>query len=262
MSVRVMSLVWSLNLPDSQKIVLLALADSANDEGHCWPSMASLSAKCSKSERTIQGVIKDLVAAGHLTRKEISGKGCNYYVHPRSNCTPATPAASAPRKDCAPQGLPQTPAAAADKPSRTIIKGLADAKPKRARKVASDFPIPDWLPAGPWAAFLEMRKQKAAWPTASAVELLVQKLDRWRAQGHDPGEVLNASVENNWTGIFEPKASHNGRLPHTNDHAGIRGSRPDPAFDMFLQAQRDLQAEAQREDQGSDFSAWPALPPH
>lgn len=114
MSVSVMTDVWAIDLPDSQKIVLLALADSANDEGHCWPSMATLVKKCSKGERTIQGVIKQLVDAGHLTRKEVRGKGCNYYVHPRKDCAPADTAP--------PQRTAKTPAATADKPSRTIIK--------------------------------------------------------------------------------------------------------------------------------------------
>ena len=54
MSVRIMTAVWSVTLPDSEKIVLLALADCANDEGLCWPSMATLAAKCSKSERDRQ----------------------------------------------------------------------------------------------------------------------------------------------------------------------------------------------------------------
>ena len=88
MSVRVMTAVWALSLPDSEKLVLLALADCANDEGGCWPSMRTLATKCSKSDRTIQGAIKALAQAGHLTRNETIGKGCSYVVHPRSRCTP------------------------------------------------------------------------------------------------------------------------------------------------------------------------------
>jgi hypothetical protein len=113
-----MTRVWELDLPDSDKIVLLALADCANDEGHCWPSVASLVRKCSKSERTIQASIKRLVDEGLLVRREVPGKGCNYTVLPR------TPAATSPRSGCTPagaaraQGLRDTPAAAADKPSK------------------------------------------------------------------------------------------------------------------------------------------------
>lgn len=82
MSIRIMSAVWEIDLPDSEKLVLLALADCANDEGHCWPSMKTLANKCSKSDRTVQATIKRLVEAGHLSRVETVGKGCHYYVHP------------------------------------------------------------------------------------------------------------------------------------------------------------------------------------
>lgn len=117
MSVRAMSAVWELDLPDSDKIVLLALADCANDEGHCWPSVQSLVRKCSKSERTIQASIKRLVDEGHLTRREVPGKGCNYTVHPHhkriDHRSDNAPAVTAP-----PQGTAKTPAAAADKPPK------------------------------------------------------------------------------------------------------------------------------------------------
>lgn len=139
MSVRVMTEVWNLNLPDSQKIVLLALADSANDEGHCWPSMLSLARKCSKGQRTVQGVIKALVEAGHVTRREVAGRGCEYWVHPRKDCAPADtapvqssrPAGTAPRRRCAepPQPLRDTPAAAADKPSENHQEPSKDSQP-------------------------------------------------------------------------------------------------------------------------------------
>ena len=119
MSVRIMSLVWEMELPDSEKIVLLALADCANDEGHCWPGMPSLVKKCCKSDRTIQAAIRTLCAKGHLTRREVVGKGCNYTVHPivrfASPRTGFAPEAASP-----PKPLAQTPEAVSGKPSRTV----------------------------------------------------------------------------------------------------------------------------------------------
>jgi hypothetical protein len=80
----------------------------------------------------------------------------------------------------------------------------------------ADWPeLPDWLPPKPWNAFLAMRREKRKWPTPDAVELMVGKLERWRAMGHDPTAILNTSTENSWTGIFEPKASSNDRSPHS-----------------------------------------------
>jgi hypothetical protein len=119
MSVSVMATVWKLQLPDSEKIVLLALADCANDEGHCWPGMTSLCRKTSKSDRTVQQAIQALVGRGHLTRREIIGKGCNYTVHPRSDFTP--------ERTSPPKGTTLTPEAASGKPSRTIRTSRAKA---------------------------------------------------------------------------------------------------------------------------------------
>lgn len=204
MSVRVMSLVWQLDLPDSQKIVLLALADSANDEGHCWPSMASLTRKCSKGERTIQGVIKELVTAGHLTRQEVPGKGCNYYIHPRSDCAPAI---SAP-----PQGTTKTPAAAADKPSGTINKGSG----KRTREKTA---FPDWLPLDEWRGFVAMRITIKKPLTDRAIAGVLAELERLRTAGNDPGKVLDQSTRRCWRDVYELKERDDGR-----SHQNIRAS--------------------------------------
>lgn len=73
--------------------------------------------------------------------------------------------------------------------------------------------IPDWVPVKPWNGYLEMRKDKRAWPTAYAVELIVSDLRKWRAKGHDPGAILNTSTVSKWTGIFEPKGGPNGQHP-------------------------------------------------
>lgn len=103
-----MTAVWEILLPDSEKIALLALADCANDEGLCWPSMATLAKKCSKSDRTVQKAIQSLCEKGHLSRDERPGKGVLYQIHPRSDCTPETASP--------PKGTTQTPEAASDKP--------------------------------------------------------------------------------------------------------------------------------------------------
>lgn len=148
MSVRIMTQVWELELPDSQKIVMLALADCANDEGMCWPSIATLARKCSKSERTIQSMIRKLEEDGLVTREEVCGKGNRYYLHPRKDCTPAN---SAPL-----QGTTTTPAAAAPPPrsrcTQTVKEpsGTVRGGARRARDTGTtldvDFGSEDWTP--------------------------------------------------------------------------------------------------------------------
>lgn len=155
-----MTAVWALTLSDSDKLVLLALADCANDEGLCWPSMKTLTAKCSKTDRTIQAAIKSLVTAGHLTREEVVGKGCRYFVHPRSECAPE--AASPPKRTT------PTPEAASDKPSRTITTT------KRASRLPDDFVVPiDWIA---WAI------AERGWSEADARSEAASFCDYWQAE--------------------------------------------------------------------------------
>jgi hypothetical protein len=148
MSVRVMTQVWALDLPDSEKLVLLALADCANDEGGCWPSMKTLADKCSKSDRTVQAAIQSLVSKGHLTREENPGKGCHYYVHPRFPKADApTPEAASPRKDFAPKQVRATPEAASPDPrsgfGQTVKNHQEPSEVKSAD--ADDFTFSDFV---------------------------------------------------------------------------------------------------------------------
>ena len=148
-----MSDVWSIDLLDSQKIVLLALADCANDEGQCWPSMATLAKKCSKSERTVQGVIKQLVDVGHLSREEIVGRGCKYVVHPvkiaPADASPPQPLRRRRERQKPPQPLRVTPAAAADKPSKNHNQPSDPCASDDARAVTPALIVDAWNRTAP-----------------------------------------------------------------------------------------------------------------
>jgi hypothetical protein len=82
MSIALMTAAWALDIPTGEKIVLLSLADNANDGGHCWPSMALIAKRSGMTTRGSQLIVQRLVLSGHLTRTEIPGKGCKYIVHP------------------------------------------------------------------------------------------------------------------------------------------------------------------------------------
>lgn len=208
-----MSAAWDLDIPSTEKMVLMCLCDYANDEGgNCWPSVATLARKCSKSARTIQGAIQWLAKHRFLTTKDAPGKSHSFTLDPRKICAPAETAP--------PQKTAQTPASSAPNPSGTTNEGLAIAKPTRAKGWP---PIPEWVPVEQWNGYIEMRRRQRASPTPRAVGLLIGKLGRWRDKGHDPGEILDASTERNWTGIFEPKEQLNGQPHHKIQRSGGEG---------------------------------------
>lgn len=92
MSIRIMSAVWERDdLTSTQKLVLLALADWANDEGLCWPSIEQLIKKSSLKRRAVQITIRSLEESGFVHREENVGKGNRYWINiPVQNMHPCT----------------------------------------------------------------------------------------------------------------------------------------------------------------------------
>lgn len=76
MSIMVMSCVWKhAPVDQGQLLVLLALADFADDDGWSFPAMATLAAKARMSERTAQRAVRAMQDAGFLTIAENAGPG-------------------------------------------------------------------------------------------------------------------------------------------------------------------------------------------
>lgn len=64
MSIELMSKAWKLDLSIGEKLLLLKLADHANDEGVCWPGQGSLARLCSMSERAVRDNLRRLQVRG------------------------------------------------------------------------------------------------------------------------------------------------------------------------------------------------------
>lgn len=85
MSIKLMSLVWQTKLKGATKMLLLALADSANDEGVTWPSLNTLAKKCSISRREVCRSLRELIEIGVLSkqpRERINGSNSSncYFI--------------------------------------------------------------------------------------------------------------------------------------------------------------------------------------
>ncbi len=94
MSIRVMTWVWEQSQAEGlERLVLLAIADNANDQGgNAWPSVQTLRTKAKVSERTVQRAVRRLVALGELRVSQGAGQnGVNVYtvvMTPRPAVTP------------------------------------------------------------------------------------------------------------------------------------------------------------------------------
>lgn len=61
-----MNWAWQQTLTPTLKLVLMALSDAADDQGVCWPSVATLAKKCSVSTRTVRRSLRVLTDSGML----------------------------------------------------------------------------------------------------------------------------------------------------------------------------------------------------
>lgn len=76
-----MSLAWKVTCEThTQKLVLIALADNANDQHVCWPSTIHLAKKCNLSQQGVIDQIEKLSTAGHVKVERARGRANRYIV--------------------------------------------------------------------------------------------------------------------------------------------------------------------------------------
>lgn len=208
-----MTLAFKSTLPTTQKFVLVALCDSANDQGECYPSVPVLAEKCSLSERAVQTAVSVLEGFGYVRREFRKGRSTVYWInptpaaaapHPRTTFTPAgaappqelhpTPAAPAPGGAPAapppPQLLHPTPAAPA--PITVKEPSIEPSKEPSGKHQPPD--VSDVV----WGDFGRLRTAKKAPITATAIAGIRREADKagWSMQA-----ALEQCCERGWTGF-------------------------------------------------------------
>jgi len=196
-----MTTVWDMDLPPGEKIVLLALADQANDEGRqCWPSVETIMRRSGQGERTVRRALSSLEEKGHLTRHHRVNDSTQYHLHP---CQIGTPAELAP--------VPNQPARGANlapKPPVTLSPKTSSSTKERAPK-APTFSLPSDIPADEWADFEAMRRSIRKPMTDGIRTKILARLRKLQADGYPPGAVLSHSTLNSYQGLFPPKDERN-----------------------------------------------------
>lgn len=102
-------------MPPAKKSVLISLADNANDEGVCWPSIRHICERTCLSERAVQLAVRWLMAHGALAIRSRNGRSTVFSVSPASYVPP--------------HGLHPTPAPDAPPPPHQMHPGGARAAP-------------------------------------------------------------------------------------------------------------------------------------
>ncbi|WP_223217652.1 helix-turn-helix domain-containing protein [Paraburkholderia phenoliruptrix] len=222
----IMSACWPLQgMSLAQKAVLISLADNANDQGVCWPSIATIAKRICASERAVQNAIKWLESARIVVANRNNGRHTSYTIapaayappqemHPRTKCTGAgdapTPAADAgdPRSRCTtpPHQVPSNRKEPSEEPSENRQPA------RRAPRVALHdelrlIELPEGIARDVWAMWCEHREAKAKeapW-TRGAATVSIKRLVKLAAAGQPPEVTVEEAVLRGWTGLFPVK---------------------------------------------------------
>lgn len=192
-------------------LVLLALADFADDGGHCWPSIARVAEKARMSERNCRRILRRLEDAGHLVTEAQRGRGntCRYTIVVSRRTASEAPSEK-PDTLAAFRKTGQTghlkPDTTGHKTGhscvrRTVIEPSLEPSEKNAREDVREILL---SVLSPEAAddYIDHRKAKRAKLTARAASLIAKKLEHHP----DPDAVVRESVANGWTGVFPENA--------------------------------------------------------
>ena len=193
-----------------RKLVLIKLADNANDQGECWPSYQYIADQCEISKRSVISHINALCESGLLTKiyrdGTLKGNSSNLYCLTIGGEFTAPPSANAapPSANAAPP-----PSANAAPRISNSLEPVKEPVIKDTRKQKDAFMLPDGLNQFAWDRWIEYRKQarlKAYTNTPMSAGVQAKKLIE--ISGGDLNiqmMIVNQSIESSWSGLFPLK---------------------------------------------------------
>lgn len=103
LSISLMAAVWRLKTGShTEKLVLLALADNANDSGVCWPSVGTIAKKCNLSKPSVHAHLRALEAKNPpwLITTQNTGRSSTYKLSIPDLLSSLTPPVKEPNTPC------------------------------------------------------------------------------------------------------------------------------------------------------------------
>lgn len=209
MSLRMMTMVWDEGPKDAtMRLVLLAMADIADDNGVCWPSVATIAERSCMSDRNARRIIRKLEDEGWLATDVGRGRNSTSRYTIKKPDTAMSGQIKpdklsartnrAEKPDTAMSKKPDTAMSA--EPSRTTIEP-SEEPPKAPRDEIrlALCEVADPEAVSSFMAYRRMRKGGAL--TLTAAKRLASSLREISNAGFDPNDALGLAEERGWQSI-------------------------------------------------------------
>lgn len=228
MSIKQMTLVFNdESIKGNEKLLMLAIADNANDTGVCFPSWNMLIKKTSMSRNSLAKWLGVLEDKGVLFRKQRSrsngSKTSNkFLIYPYKNKENLDHEDFEIFEDLFDE-IPKDDETHSTKTMTSLVpKGELGIEPKVPKGELlepslitnhnSNQPLPDWLDINAWEKWVayrtEIKKKLTRLMVKEQIEFLSHHIDSHVA-------IINTSIMNGWQGLFEIKNKQNQiKKPH------------------------------------------------
>jgi hypothetical protein len=193
------------------RILFAGLWCEADREGRLEDRPARIKAGCLPyDDCDVNGLLESLSKHDFITRYTVDGKN---YVSINRFLTHQNPhKREVPSVIPAPSDAKHNLGSAESQPctgSALLIPDSPFLIPDSLKKQKGGKPpalaLPDWLPQSAWDDWHAFRNSRKGW-THKARELSLRTLTKLYAKGHDPTEIIEKSIEQGWTGLFEPRS--------------------------------------------------------
>lgn len=190
------------NIHSTTKLVLYNLSIYMNEAGDgCFPSTKTQSNDTGLSERTICTHLQKACDSGFITKSVhgYSGQGWarNEYIasYPKGT-EPNTKALNLMTKGTEPN-------------DKKALKEVQSNSPSLNTPKNTPISIPSFIDNNIWNDWVEYRNEIKKPLKPSIVKAQVKKFVQWHDEGYDVNEIINTTISNGWTGLFEPKGKVN-----------------------------------------------------
>ncbi|SQJ22211.1 Uncharacterised protein [Serratia rubidaea] len=178
MSMNLMAQAMSIKVGNPlRKLVLIKMADNANDEGECWPSYQHIADHCECSKSAVRAHITALIKMGLISKENRlganNGKGNTSNIYRMTLGTPVSPKSIAPVPSKSTPPMPPkstgvssestAPVSPAGTPCATRWHQNQSLEPKDKKPSCQDASQPDEKTLSPEEKFLAAHPEAVVW---------------------------------------------------------------------------------------------------
>jgi len=235
---------WQFKLPATQKIILLALANWANEENQAWYSYNSIAGQCGLKRRCVIMNCKKLEELGFIVVEKRrngekndtnlitlqvneTGGALDALVHEAHqgsaldapgvvHLTTSSGALDAPEYNKNITIEYNNEYNSADAVDVQVEKPKESIKQKKQTPKLPDYELPDYVDADLFKDYLSVRKKIKAVNSDRAINSLIKKLVGFKDDGHDINEIIENAIVGSWKNLYPPKS--NNVIPYQNNN--------------------------------------------